>query len=287
MHIIYIVVPSTTTAVLVSVDDQQQKVEVMDMDEIQTTFRILVTHIKRSLKNKHVPAQEIASHAMRFGVADSDKEKLKKEESLDQLFILLKKYWSFLEYNMLESIVQTYGSDSDLSRMEQYKESLKAFCNTPLSEMPQESLLLNDDKIRDQIIAVLSITDPTFRAIMDLKIKLCTILRVEPHTLQLMEINKHSLEVKFMILDHSSRSIVSERLSESQEDSLSELSVIFLIYMCYSQHGILSNQSYTMFNINDVILSETCKSEQAQIAKVAQLINEGRANVNYQDRVRS
>ena len=99
-------------------DDQIQNLEFrikVDIDQIQKHFGTLQTIIRRSLKERGVPVRGIIAHVIGFGVAEADKEKLRAEESLDEVFIVLTDYWSFLDCDLLDSIVEIYGNDVDLS----------------------------------------------------------------------------------------------------------------------------------------------------------------------------
>ena len=271
--------PSTNEVALVTNYELQQNVETIDLNQIEKKFRILIADIKISFKDKHMPVQTIASSAIRFGVTDSDEQNLRKENSLDRLFDFLTRYWSFLDYDMLKIIVQNCGTDTDLKRMEKYKEALEIFCSTQLSELTQEKLVLSNDHTRQQIVVTLNVSDLTFKEITDLKIKLCTILNVEFHTLQMVQICKHKdehyVQINFLTLDYNSAILCSEGLNVYQCDSLVELSVIFLT--CSSE---------ILHNIYDRNLIMLCRDVKSSIGQVADLIINIKVNVNYQDKVK-
>ena len=270
---------STNEVAVVTNYELQQNLETIDLNQIEKKFSTLLADIKRSFKDNHMSVQTIASNAIRFGVTDSDEQNLRKESSLDRLFDFLTRYWSFLDYDMLEIIVQNCGTDTDFKRMEKYKEALEIFCSTQLSELTQEKIVLSNDQTRQQIVITLNVSDLTFKEIMDLKIKLCTILNVESHTLQMVQICKHKdehyVEINFLTLDYNSAILHSEGLNGYQCDSLVKLSVTFLACSFKILH-----------NINNLNLIVLCRDVNSSIGQVADIIINGEANVNYQDKVK-
>lgn len=280
--------PAVTTELS---DDAEENLEFkirLDMDQIQKSFATLQTDIRKSLKDKGIPTQDIVAHVIGFGVDEIDVQKLEVETSLDRVFIVLrtKLYWSFLECDLLDSIVENYGNDTDHDRMEKYKGELKSFCDRRLSEVPQGTLHLSDDQTRERIIAKLNIGDPRLSVIKDLKMKICKVLSIEPCILRIMEVKKGCIQVTFLIPIHVSEILLTESLTIAQRHSLEALSVLSLT--CTLLEEISAVRTFTMFyssySIDHKMINE-CKSEITPVAMVELLINKG-ASVNYQDQVR-
>ena len=212
-------------------DDQIQNLEFrikVDIDQIQKHFGTLQTIFRRSLKERGVPVRGIIAHVIGFGVAEADKEKLRAEESLDEVFIVLTDYWSFLDCDLLDSIVEIYGNDVDRSRMQKYKEELELFCKRRVSEVPSGELLLSKDQTRERIIVKLNINDPRLSIIKDLKIKMCKVLKIEPCVLQIMEVKEGCVQVTFLIPSHISKLLFIKSLTKVQYDHFKALSVLSL-----------------------------------------------------------
>ena len=209
-------------------DDEMQDLEFMikiDVDRIQRKFAILQTVIRKSLKERGVPTQEIVAHVIGLGVAKTDKQKLESEESLDRVFIVLTGYWSFLDYDLLDSIVEIYGNDTDRDRMEAYNEELKLFCNRRLSEVPERNLILSNDQTREQMVVKLNVSDPRLSVIRDLKIKACKVLNAKPCELQIKEVKEGCVQVTFLI---AIKHLFVSSLTEAQCDDFKALSILSL-----------------------------------------------------------
>ena len=197
-----------------------------DLDRLQKNFASLQTSVRRSLKEREVSTQDVVAHVVGYGVSDEHKKELTALNSLDRVFIVLTDYWSFLDCDLLENIVENYGCDSDHEKMAKYQEELNLFCKRRISEVPNKTLVLSDDQTREKMVIKLNISDPRLAAIKDLKIKICKILSIEPWSLQIMEIKEGCVQITFLI----SKCQFSESLTEVQREDLKELSVLTLTY---------------------------------------------------------
>lgn len=238
-----------------------------------------------SMIDQNVPVQAIASHVKKFGVSDYDEQMLQQARSLNQdlVFSMIRKYCSFLDIDLLENIAQNCGNDVDIGKVEKYKEYLNAFCNTRLSEMPRSRVLLSTDKERDQIMTTVNLCNPTLRQIKDFKINLCKLLSLEPHCLQVMEIEciKENTRVTFLILEYNSIILINECLTEAQQAALDKLSVFHII--CFS----VKTLSLTILcDVTYCILIEACKNPRIPIATVTELIRGIIVDMNHPDKVR-
>ena len=203
---------------------------VVDLDKIKKEFANLVSEIRLSLKER-ISVCDVVTHIISF-VSEEDKVILAKETSLNGVFILLtlSNYWSFLDCDILDSIVSIYGSDSDHNKMERYKKSLENFCRRRISEVPGEQLHLNgcdtDSCTRQLLIVKLDMNDPRLSCIKDIKIKFCKILSVMPTEMQIKSIQQGCVEITFFILKRVSEVLFMKPLTEAQCDAFQAVSVV-------------------------------------------------------------
>ena len=212
-------------------DSKKQNLEFkikMDLDKLQKSFATLQTAIRRSLKEREVSTQDVIAHVIGFGVSDEHKKELMALNSVDRVFITLTDYWSFLDCDLLENIVENYGCDSDQERIEKYQEELTSFCKRRISEVPNKNLILSSDQTHEQMVVKLNISDPRLTIIKDLKIKICKVLSIEPWSLQIMEVKEGCVLVTFLIPIQISKCLFSKSLTEAQREDLSNLSVLTL-----------------------------------------------------------
>ena len=66
---------------------------------------------------------------------DEHREESKKAETISEIFIILSAYWNYLNYEILEYIVNHCGTSDDISRLECYNEELCEFSKHRLFEL--------------------------------------------------------------------------------------------------------------------------------------------------------
>ena len=110
----------------------------LDVDKIQREFAALQSVIRLSFRERGVTGRDVAAHVIAFGVSQADKKELKTAESLEDVFMLLTDNWSFSDCDLLDSIVEVYGSAEDHGRMVDYQGKLHAFCKRRVSEVPKD-----------------------------------------------------------------------------------------------------------------------------------------------------
>lgn len=189
------------------------------------------------MKEIGVTAQDVATHVIGFGIEEAREETLKKAESFDDVFRELAKCWTFLDCDLLESIVEVYGTEEDRSRMKKHLQKLEEFCNRRVSELPTnifplssgtESQLQTAIK-RDQLtIKWVHDENPRLRDIKLIKRKICKILNLDPAILEIKNIGKGCVKITFSIFEDISKFLFSKPLSEKQCDALRSASVLSL-----------------------------------------------------------
>lgn len=215
-----------------------------DLKKLKKKFVTFQCEVRESLGTKEVHkkiiAHVLADYANVFKSAnmeavslftDSDVKMLNSAISVDDVFRVLQNYWSFLECDMLFSIVKHYGDDGDRTKVKEYQQDLKNFFeNRKLSEIPQQLLDMStcEDRINDKILIKFDIEDPPWTEIKDLESKICDILDVKPSVLLIVGFTQGCLEVTFNIPKHVGKLIFNKPPSREQCDKFKAASVLKL-----------------------------------------------------------
>lgn len=216
-----------------------------DLEELGKKFITLKREVRESLKKKVSP-EEIVSHVLSDYedicqdirqntdkkpmslFSDDVEKKLNSATSVDQVFQTLKNFWSFLKCDILYSIVDHCGDDTDRIKVEKYQEELRRFFNNrKVSEVPEELMLSSFiDETRDKMLIKLDKDNPPWSDITDLEYRICKILGIMPSALLIIGVRQGCVEITFSIPKHISQLIFSEPLSRDQQDSFREASVL-------------------------------------------------------------
>ncbi len=57
-------------------------------------------------------------------------EELRKAASVDEIFVIISPFWSFLDFEILEDVIEKFGTESDRCDLAKYVTELKKFLNT-------------------------------------------------------------------------------------------------------------------------------------------------------------
>ena len=214
-----------------------------DVREMKRLFGSLVSTTCDSVEER-IPVVKFAKHILALGaydpapeerdrsLLDEHRQEIKRATSISEIFIILSAYWNYLNYEVLEYIIEHYGTSEDTKRLRNYIEKLHNFCKRRLFEVPmpvrgngtenksspkQEELYVKLD-VREDIPA------DQFNQI---KRKIAKILHVRPATLQICRITKGCVQLTFLIPKFVAQEIFP--LSCEQTSALSkDVSVIRL-----------------------------------------------------------
>ncbi len=124
-------------------------------------------------------------------------EDLRRAASIDEVFVIVSPFWSFLDFEILEGVINKFGTESDRSHLATYFIELKEFLNKWKVE-PCKISRLDDDKKRVKFCFKL---DADSLAIYrDLKAAIARILKVPVYALHLHSIENGSIQLIFFFL---------------------------------------------------------------------------------------
>ena len=194
-------------------------------------FSSLQTKIRKNIK-ANVNHEELASHVVGMYILSDDHEKqVKKASSIEEIFNVLTKYWSFLDYGNLEDIAVNlccgFDAEEEISR---YGTEVFQFCERRVSEFPQGSLSNGtDDEGMGKLVIMLDVQDPSLKYVKDLKEVIANILDQPVSKFVLHDIADGSVLVTFLISTSLGEELFMKRtLTEQQKDALQKANVILL-----------------------------------------------------------
>ena len=133
----------------------------------------------------------------------SDRQRdLEKAESIDEIFVIVCPFWSFLDYEILEDIINSkdLGADSDRQNLAEYVTNLKDFLHSWRVEPRKVS---RDDSVStgSRVKLHLKLDTKLLSMYRDVKIAIARILDIQVSALQLCSIEEGCTELVFLCPD--------------------------------------------------------------------------------------
>lgn len=228
----------TTDALDDKFADPKYKIK-QELRKIKDSFIYLLSDIHDSLSRK-VSTERIvtfvvmyAQEPQQLAIAERDLKHIDNATSTHEVFRILSKYWSFLEHDMLVSIVRHFGGRKIRRKVKEYRKQLKKFFEERrMSEivMPlrciDNTYVIEFTETHDRVIVKLDLNDPTWHDIIHQKEKICAILEILPSTLLICKVEDGCIEVTFYIPRLVAKEIFKESLKVEQCEALTSISVV-------------------------------------------------------------
>ena len=207
-----------------------------EAQEIIKRFADLMTDVEVSLEESKIPLGRIKSYILNLraftnnlGVKvldDDDKQKIREAETLSDVFIILCEYVSFLNYHIIESIVNKHGSANAHKMLQDYIQAFNSFCQRSIFEVPEH--ILSSDCTSRKMARVLVFKhtetgDERIEEINRMIRKVASIFELQPSALQLCSTKKGCVELHFLISAAVADHIFP--VSPSQDSALYEIGV--------------------------------------------------------------
>ncbi len=125
-------------------------------------------------------------------------EYLRRAASIDEIFVIVSPFWSFLDFEILEDVIELFGADSDQHNLAEYVIELKKFLNS-WKVSPCKISRLDDDERRMKICIKLD-TD-SLAIYRDLKAAIARIFEVDVYALHLHSIEDGCIQLIFFLLE--------------------------------------------------------------------------------------
>ena len=218
------------SAIFPEIEDLHQKIH-KDVKMMKHKFSTLQTKIRKNIK-ENVSHEELASHVVGMYILSDDHEKqVKKASSIEEIFNILTKYWSFLDFSILENIAvnlcESFNAEEEIRL---YRAEVVQFCERRVSEFPQGSLSHGtDSEGMGKLVVKLDLQDPSLKHVKHLKEVIADILEQPASKLVLHDIEYGSVLVTFLIATSlGDKLLIKRTLTEEQEDALREAHVTSL-----------------------------------------------------------
>ena len=223
--------------------EQQQELRGMlrfESQKIMIRFQELVSATIKSFKRRCVPLDELVSHVMALGAFDPVfKEpqvplfqfcfqKLEAADTIPKLFLVLKDYFSFFNYHIIEHIIKELGTVEDKANLQRYKEDFNQYAKRRVFECLPEFGTVSDADHADIFVKVDSQYDNyTVAQIEQFRHKLSEILCVSfQGILRLCRVDKGCFQLMFQVPSYVQQKVFP--LPSEKEKVLAAIGVIRL-----------------------------------------------------------
>ena len=206
-----------------------------DIKSIKAKFSDFSVAIRDSLESR-VPLDKIKDSVLSLDaftdgagvkVLDpQDKKKIEAAESMSKIFMTLRNYVSFFNYEIIERLISQYGTNDDKKMLQEYCQELDAFCQRNVYEIPPNTFSSPRPEAKELVFKCTQDT-VTLYDVRIIKEKVARVLGLKYSTLQLHTIEKGCVQLCFLI-----SAAVADRIfpvSSSQHSALSEIGVKLLL----------------------------------------------------------
>ena len=175
---------------LVSSTKKHMITESIDVDQLRDVVTILPTILKDDHKK----------------FVRENKDEFLKAKRIEDIFCIANEYWDFLNYSLLQHIIDGYGSDEIQSKMEAFDEEVRIFRrNTllkPFSKVYHRKPKLKNEEERRNLISVhkkINLANTTLEDVEKYRNELCSELSLYVFSLQLAEIQDGCMMLTWLV----------------------------------------------------------------------------------------
>ena len=224
-----------------------------ESQEIMMRFQELVSATIESLIRRNVSHDKLVSHVMTLGAFKPVVkeppvplfqycfQKLEAADTIPKIFLILKDYFSFFNYHIVEHIIKMLGTKEDITRLQRYKERFNQYAKRRIFECWPEFGPVSDADHADVFVKV----DSQYEnyTVAEMKVfchKLGEILRVSSQgILRLCRVEKGCIQLTFQVPSFVQLEIFP--LSREQEKALEAEGVITLTCGEYQLPSLTEN----------------------------------------------
>ena len=175
-------------------EQEELMVTLYDDDKsMRRRFVKLVTKTRDSVEER-IPVVKFAGSILALGaydpapgerdrsLLDEHSEEIKRAGSISEIFNILSTYWNYLSYEILEDIIELYGTSDDIERLKSYEEMLHKFYKRRMFVVAGSDT--GNEQSPRQICVMLNVhEDITYRELFRIRVRIAKILRVPLSTL--------------------------------------------------------------------------------------------------------
>ena len=186
-----------------------------DMRKMKRLFGCFVTKTCTSIENR-IPLRNFTGSILALGayepapeerdqsLLDEHREEIKRAESIAEIFNILSAYWNYLSYEILEYIIDLYGTSDDTKRLKSYDEELQNFCKRRIFELPlpescsSTGISLSPRQVEFNVKLNVR-EDITMKELRQIKTRIAKILQVNQATLIIDRVYAGCVQITFLI----------------------------------------------------------------------------------------
>ena len=200
-----------------------------DTEEMIKLFADTEDSLIVSLESQKLSVSQLRNYVGTFVIklgTNEDSQRLEKAANLYDVFFTLKpRFQSFFHHEIIQNVVQKFGSDADQQLMAEYISKFSKFCERSVFEVPPNIFHDSDPKPGDKMFSV-KFSKEGFTSLGDVvtvRAKLAEILNIEVFALQLCCITEGCVCLRFLVSANAAEKIFP--LSQSQLNDLSDINV--------------------------------------------------------------
>ena len=212
----------------------------VESEDIVHKFWRLHSRVYESLRERNVPVGRLVAHLLSLRAFDpvyKDSQKpalqsfikeLRSAGSIEDVLFIIRDYFSFFNYHVIEHIVEGLGTDQDRAELQNYEREFDEYSKRRVCECPPEYGSKSDVEHDDLVVKVDSVFEEfTVKELKKFQYRLGRIFCVTPHiVLPLCRVEEGCLQLIFQVPSFVQQEIFP--LSSEQERALAAEGVIRL-----------------------------------------------------------
>ena len=222
--------------------EQQEELRIrlcVESEDIAHKFWHLHSRVYESLRERNVPVDRLVAHLLSLSAFDpiykgSQKpvlqtfQELRSAGSIENVLFIIRDYFSFFNYRVIEHIVDGLGTDQDRVELQNYKKEFEQYSKRRVYECPPEYGSKSNADHVDLVVKVDSVYNEfTVEELKKFQYRLSRIFCVTPQSvLRLCRVEEGCLQLIFQIPSFVQQEIFP--LSSEQESALAAEGVIRL-----------------------------------------------------------
>ena len=212
----------------------------VESEDIMHKFWRLHSRVYESLCERGVPVDKLVTHLLSLHAFDpvykgSQKpvlqtffQELRNAGSIEDVLFIIRDYFSFFNYHVIEHIVDGLGTDQDRVELQNYEKEFDEYSKRRVYECPPEYGSKSTDDHADLVVKVDSVYEQfTVKELKKFQYRLSRTLNVSPQSvLRLCQVEEGCLQLIFQVPSFVQQEIFP--LSSEQERALAAEGVIRL-----------------------------------------------------------
>ena len=213
---------------------------------MEEKFSFLTASVLRSFVSRRVSRKDVVASLMgincfkKFSIVQTNayifrnqRTKLNSASSLEEVWIIIREYWSFFDYYVFTQIVKLFGNQDDKQHLDEYEQKFNEYIKRRVFPITIGS------GSQDDSVQYLVKLDSTYDGceigrLKRFQLRLSEILNLNPNVLRLSQVKRGSIKMIFQIPVFVIELVFP--LSISQEESLKDLQVIQMQCGVYTFH---------------------------------------------------